>query len=79
NPITYIDKADPPFLIIHGTDDKTVPLNQSEALHKALQDAKVTSKLHVIEGAGHGGKQFAEPKIRSIQMDFLKNTFDISE
>ncbi|MCL4109619.1 UNVERIFIED_CONTAM: hypothetical protein GTU68_061876 [Idotea baltica] len=71
NPITYVDEADPPFLIIHGTDDKTVPLNQSEAIHNALEDAKVSSKLHVIEGAGHGGKQFREPKIRAMQANFL--------
>lgn len=71
NPITYIDKADPPFLTIHGTDDKTVPLNQSEALHKALQNAEVSSKLYVIEGAGHGGPQFREPKVRSMQLEFL--------
>lgn len=77
NPITYIDKADPPFLIIHGTDDKTVPLNQSEALHKALTCVKINNRLHVIKGAGHGGPQFAQPEIRSMQMDFLMQTFDV--
>ncbi len=77
NPITYVDSADPPFLIIHGTNDRTVPVNQSEAIHKALQGAKVSSKLHVIDGAGHGGPQFAEPKIRAMQVDFLTTTFGI--
>lgn len=71
NPITYVDADDPPFLIIHGSNDRTVPLNQSELLHKALQAAKVESKLHVIEGAGHGGPQFAAPEVRGMQMEFL--------
>ena len=43
NPITYIDKDDPPFLILHGDNDRTVPPNQSEALHTALTSAGVAS------------------------------------
>ncbi len=71
NPITYVDKADPPFLIIHGTDDRTVPLNQSEAMHEALKSVDVESTLHVIEGAGHGGPAFSKPEIRNLQREFL--------
>lgn len=71
NPITYVDEADPPFLIIHGTKDRTVPLNQSEAMDHALKSVKVESTLHIIEGAGHGGPDFAKPRIRSLQRDFL--------
>ncbi|MCS7467820.1 alpha/beta hydrolase fold domain-containing protein [Stieleria sp. ICT_E10.1] len=78
NPITYVDKDDPPFLIIHGSDDRTVPPNQSELLHKALQAAEVESTLHVIEGAGHGGQQFSEPEIRKMQVDFLLKTFQVA-
>ena len=78
NPITYVDKDDPPFLIIHGSDDRTVPSNQSELLHRALQAAKVESTLHVIEGAGHGGPQFAQPEIRKMQVDFLLKTFKVA-
>lgn len=71
NPITYVDKDDPPFLIIHGSKDGTVPLNQSQAMHKALQSVKVKSKLHIIDGAGHGGPEFAKPDVREMQMNFL--------
>lgn len=71
NPITYLDKDDPPFLIIHGSDDPTVPPNQSEALHKALQGMGVDSQLHIIPGARHGGPQFSQPEIRKLRHDFL--------
>lgn len=54
NPITYVTKDDPPFLIMHGDKDDLVPLGQSELLHAALQKAGVDSKLHVVRGAGHG-------------------------
>lgn len=71
NPITYIDKNDPPFLIIHGDSDRTVPVNQSEALHAALKAARVGSRLHIIANAGHGGPEFSKQNIRKMQTDFL--------
>ena len=71
NPITYVDKDDPPFLIIHGDNDRTVPFNQSEALHAALKSAGVASTIHIITGAGHGGPEFAKPEIGRMQSDFL--------
>ncbi|MFN3193993.1 MAG: alpha/beta hydrolase fold domain-containing protein [Aureliella sp.] len=71
NPITYVDKDDPPFLIIHGKDDRVVPPNQSQALHDALKAAGVESSLHLLDGAGHGGPAFAAPEIRSHRRSFL--------
>ncbi|MEM7385672.1 MAG: alpha/beta hydrolase, partial [Verrucomicrobiota bacterium] len=54
NPITYVSKADPPFLHIHGTADKLVAFNQSELLHAALGKAGVSSTLQKVEGGNHG-------------------------
>lgn len=54
NPITYVEKNDPPFLIMHGDRDMTVPLNQSDLLQKALKSAGVDVTYDVIQGAGHG-------------------------
>ncbi len=59
NPITHISKKAPPFLIVHGDKDPTVPLNQSELLHEALKKAGVESTLIVLPGAGHGGAAFS--------------------
>ena len=38
-----------PLLIIHGTNDETVPLNEANALHQWAND----SRLHIIENADH--------------------------
>ncbi len=55
SPITYVTRADPPFLILHGTKDPLVPFNQSERLAAALKEAGVPCVFVAVEGAGHGG------------------------
>lgn len=47
NPITYVTKDSPPFLIFHPEHDFAVPLNQSQLLLAALQAAGVESSLQV--------------------------------
>lgn len=56
NPITYIGRGDapPPFLIMHGEKDTTVPFNQSELLRDALQAAHADVTFRPVPGAGHG-------------------------
>jgi acetyl esterase/lipase len=66
SPVTYVTEDDPPFLIVHGTNDPTVAPNQSELLHAALKRAGVESRLHLIDGARHGGPEFNAPAIRAM-------------
>jgi len=54
NPITYVSRDDPPFLIMHGDKDNLVPYQQSELLRDALQKAGVPVTFKIVEGAGHG-------------------------
>lgn len=65
---------DPPFLIIHGDRDPQVPLAQSERLHAKLQAAGVPTELHVLPGAGHGGKAFDTPEVRETIRRFLRRS-----
>ncbi len=41
-----------PLLIVHGTNDATIPIAQAWDL---LSHANEPKRMHVIEGAGHGG------------------------
>lgn len=50
---TYLDKNDPPFLILHGTADKTVHVSQSEILAKALAEKGIEHHLEIIPDAPH--------------------------
>lgn len=56
SPITYVSEDDPPFLIVHGTADMTVPFAQSEILAAALKKAGVEVTMVAVDGAGHGFK-----------------------
>jgi acetyl esterase/lipase len=54
-PVTYAFKAAPPFLILHGSADKTVFPRNAVALDKALRDAGASSTLKMYEGVSHVG------------------------
>jgi acetyl esterase/lipase len=41
SPAFHVSKADAPFLIMHGTQDQSVPLSQSQELFEKLQSAGV--------------------------------------
>ncbi len=68
SPVTYVTPDDPPFLIVHGTEDAVVPFSQAETLHAALQKAGVPSTLVRIEGGGHG---FGGPQVDARVEAFL--------
>ena len=53
SPLTYIDDADPPFLLIHGTADEIVPLEQAQLFNAALIAAGIETEYLAVEGAGH--------------------------
>lgn len=57
-PVSYVTKDAPPFMIIHGIDDHTVPFSQGEILHDKLEAAGCDVKLIAIEGADHADRQF---------------------
>lgn len=72
--IDHVSSDDPAFLIMHGDKDPGVPIEQSRKLHARLVNAGVSSRLHVVKGAGHGGKQFSTTESRSIVARFFKRT-----
>jgi len=71
NPITYISQDDPPFLIMHGDKDTTVPFGQSELLAKALQAAGRDVTFQPVKGAGHGGPAFSSAGNRKLVEEFF--------
>ena len=78
NPLTYIDKTDPPFLIMHGDNDQLVPRAQSTILAKALIDAGVEVTMKTIPGAGHEDPKFRSPENQRLMEDFLRQALKIA-
>jgi acetyl esterase/lipase len=71
NPITYVSRDDPPFLIMHGDKDPTVPFSQSELLLEALRNAGVEATFMPVKGAGHGGREFSSEENCKLVEGFL--------
>jgi acetyl esterase/lipase len=72
SPVTYVDKNDPPFLIIHGEKDDMVSTKHSILLSSWLRLAGVQNELIIVKDAPHYGVMFDVDEIRKKVIDFLK-------
>lgn len=63
SPVSYVTKDAPPFMIIHGTADATVPFAQGAMLYDKLEAAGCDVTLIAIEGANHADLQFFQKEI----------------
>jgi acetyl esterase/lipase len=54
SPVTFVTADDPPFLIMHGTQDNTVSIRQAERLYEAQRQAGASTMFVKIEGGSHG-------------------------
>jgi acetyl esterase/lipase len=54
SPINYITAQSPPTLLLHGTADPIVPIDQSTALKTRLEAAGISVKMVTYQNAGHG-------------------------
>lgn len=70
----HIKKNLPPFLIMHGTEDKLVSLVQSEQLYEALKQDGNRVTYVKVEGAAHGDTVwFQKPIIDKVVTWFKDN------
>jgi acetyl esterase/lipase len=73
SPVTYVDKSDPPFLIIHGEKDELVSTKHSQLLSSWLSVVGVQNELIIIKDAPHFGEMFDADDIRKKVIAFLSN------
>jgi acetyl esterase/lipase len=72
SPVTYVDKNDPPFLIIHGEKDDIVSNKQSRLLNSWLNIVGVQNELIIVKDAPHFGEMYDVEEIRKKVIEFLK-------
>lgn len=71
SPVSKVTKDAPPFLIIHGTDDHTVPFEQSEILYEKLTKNGCDVKFIELEGADHADMQFFQDELWNRIIEFF--------
>lgn len=71
SPVTYVDKGDPPFLIIHGEKDDMVSAKHSQLLSSWLSVSGVPNELIIVKDAPHFGVMFDADEIRVKVLSFL--------
>ena len=74
SPVSKVTDDAPPFLIIHGTNDHTVPFSQSEQLYEALEKAGCDVTFLALEGADHADLMFFQDELWEQIIAFFKRT-----
>jgi acetyl esterase/lipase len=74
SPLTYVSRDVAPFLIMHGDQDKTVPISQSETFADALKKAGADATFVIVKGGKHGGALFTNAEsMKLVENFFAKN------
>ncbi|MFQ3587852.1 MAG: alpha/beta hydrolase [Fimbriimonadaceae bacterium] len=72
SPLAHVDAEAAPFLVVHGSADDIVPVEQSRAFVKALEQAGVAVEYHELEGEGHAFGYPAWLEIQRWSTNFLE-------
>ena len=79
SPITHVNRDMPPFLLIHGNKDVTVPYDQSVLMRDRMLKVGATCELLTIEGGVHGmsawEKSPAMQNHKTALIEWLQKTF----
>ena len=76
SPVSYVDPQDPPMLLIVGTDDKTVPHQQTLEMAEKLKSAGVPYELIVLPGLDHNFIGKTLDQTRDANLKALAATFE---
>lgn len=76
SPVTYVDVKDPPFLLIHGEADKTVPVAQSRLGEARLRAAGVPVETIYIPNVDHSFIGRTPAETREATLRATNATFD---
>lgn len=78
SPVHYISKQSPPYLLMHGDQDKRVPLAQSERLKAKLDQAGIDNTLLIEYGVGHSAAIFDSPAYVDQVIAFVQRYLPLS-
>ncbi|MBL8749663.1 MAG: alpha/beta hydrolase fold domain-containing protein [Planctomycetes bacterium] len=71
DPISFLTPDDPPLLVMHGTDDTTVPFHESELLVKSAAAIGHDATFFPVQDNGHGGPGFSAADATAVSDAFF--------
>ena len=71
----YVDSKDPPALLIHGTNDRTVPVQQSRDFYALLKSKGVSVEFVEIPGVDHSFIGSTPQATRAASLQALQKSF----
>lgn len=71
DPLSFVEKNQVPFMILHGTKDEVVPLADSEKLYEMLVENGHPADLIELEGAAHMDEAYLQPEVSQMITDFI--------
>lgn len=66
------DRQLPPTMILHGTADTTIPLEQSRLLYDALIEKDQEADLYIMEGLTHADPVFFQEEMMERYAEFIR-------
>lgn len=76
SPVTYMDRQDPAFLLIHGDEDSVVPVEQSHIAERRLGELGVPVEAIYIPGVNHSFIGHSPEATRDATVQATNATFD---
>jgi acetyl esterase/lipase len=76
SPVDHIDGSEPPTLVMHGKEDRLVPIEQAEELVTRLEDAGVPAQFMPVDALGHGfarKQRWTRPWLAGVMADFFRD------
>lgn len=74
SPVTHVGAGDPPAILLHGNQDRQMPVNQLLELEAAYRRAGLSVETMIVDGAGHGDKAFLAGEPAERVFAFLQRT-----
>lgn len=77
--VNFVDGDEPPFLLVHGSDDEVVEARDSRQLAQRLQANGVRAELLMLPGAGHSAPLLGlyapdrAPRVLPAILSFVRN------
>ncbi len=79
SPVTWVSKDDPPLLMIHGTADTTVPLDQSVRMETAYRKAGLAVELIKVENGEHGFRAAGDAPVTPNAPEIMRRSVSFFE